>query len=75
MVEHENAFVFKANEKFYPILEIRGHITEEMKELYVLPAIKFRTNGHSAFGVGVQAALSDNRSFDTQALFTYDVAF
>jgi len=75
MVEHENAFVFKANEKFYPILEIRGHITEEMKEAYILPAIKFRTDEHNAFGVGVQIAITDNREFDSQALLTYDIAF
>jgi len=75
MVEYENAFVFKANEKFYPILEIRGHITEEMKEAYILPAIKFRIDEHKAFGVGVQIAISDDREFDSQTLFTYDVAF
>ena len=75
MIEHENAFVFRGSAKLYPILEIRGHKTKEMSEVYLLPAIKFRIDKSSAFGVGVQVAISDNRQFDTQGLFTYDVAF
>jgi hypothetical protein len=74
MAEYENAFVFRTGDKYYPILEVRGHISEEI-EVYLLPAIKFRIGGHSALGVGVQAAVSDHRDYDLRALITFDVAF
>jgi hypothetical protein len=74
MAEYENAFVFRANDKFYPILEVRGHISEEI-EVYLLPAIKFRIGGHSALGVGIQTAVSEHRDYDLRALITFDVAF
>lgn len=74
MAEFEGAFVFRLNQKYYPILEVRGHISDEI-EAYLLPAIKFRIGGHSAFGVGIQTAISEHRDYDLRALFTYDIAF
>jgi len=75
MAEYESAFVFRASDKFYPIVEIRGHIGGHETEVYLLPAIKFKTGEHSAFGVGIQVALSRHREYDSQALFTYDITF
>jgi hypothetical protein len=75
MVEFENAFVFRASESLYPILEIRGQTDKEMTMAYLMPALKFKINDRSAMGVGFQAAILDNRDYDTQALLTYDFAF
>lgn len=74
MAEYENAFVFRVNDKYYPILEVRGHISEEV-EVYLLPAIKFRIGRHSAFGVGIQTAVSEHRDYDLRTLITFDVSF
>lgn len=75
MVEFENAFVFRASESLYPILEIRGETDNEMTMAYLMPALKFKINDHSAIGVGFQAAILDMRDYDTQALLSYDFAF
>lgn len=77
MAEFESSFVFRASERFYPLLETGGHVQfEEMEvEPYVLPGIKFRIGEHSAFGVGLQLPLLEHREYDSRALITYDVAF
>jgi len=75
MAEFENAFVFRASESLYPILEMRGQTDKEMTMAYLMPALKFKINDRAAIGVGFQAAILDNRDYDTQALLTYDFAF
>lgn len=75
MTEFENAFVFRASEILYPILEFRGETGNEMTAAYLMPAIKFRINDNSAIGVGYQTAILDERDYDTQALLTYDFMF
>lgn len=75
MAEYESAFVIRANKKYYPILEIRGHINDEGIESYILPALKFKIGEHRAFGVGIQTPITENHDYDIQALITYDVAF
>jgi hypothetical protein len=75
MAEHENAVVFKAREKLYPILEVRGHAADDVNEAYVMLAMKFAVNGHMGVGVGYQAAVTDDRHSDSQALLTLDAAF
>jgi hypothetical protein len=71
---YEGSFVFRASPKFYPLVEIRGHIHDEI-EVYVLTGIKFRIGEHSAFGVGVQTGISNTREYDNQALLTYSASF
>lgn len=71
---YESSFVFRASSKFYPLVEIRGHIHDEI-EIYTLTGIKFRIKEHSALGVGVQTALSNTRDYDNQALLTYSASF
>ena len=39
MVEHENSVVFRANDKFYPILEIRGHIGDDVNDMALLARV------------------------------------
>jgi len=73
MAEYEDAFVFRQNARFFPVLEVRGEITSDFVTSYILPGMKFRINARSAFGVGAQLALADNREYDTQALFTYEL--
>jgi hypothetical protein len=73
--EFENAFVFRASTKMYPILEFRGSSDEEMTTAYLMPAIKFKVNDQTAIGVGFQAAILDHRDYNTQALLTWDFAF
>ena len=75
VTEFENAFVFRANGILYPILEFRGETDSEMTTAYLMPAIKFKINDSSAIGVGYQAAILDDRDYDTQALLTYDFMF
>lgn len=75
MAEYEDAFVFRRNELIFPIFEIRGHITSDYVSAYLLPGIKFRASKNYAFGVGVQAAVSDTREYDEQALFTLEGVF
>lgn len=75
MAEFENAFVFRASESLYPILEFRGETDKEMTTAYLMPALKFKINDRSAIGVGFQAAILNDRDYDTQALLTYDIAF
>ena len=75
MAEYESAFVFKASEIFYPIVEIRGEITEDETTLYSLYGLKFRVADDIAWGVGVQVPISDAREYDTQMLGTLDMAF
>jgi hypothetical protein len=72
MAEYEDAIVFRQNEKFFPIVEIRGEITTDYTTAYVLPGMKFRLSPTTAFGVGAQIALTNNRDYDTQALFTLE---
>jgi hypothetical protein len=71
---YESSFVFRANEKFFPMVEVRGHIHDEI-EAYVLTGIKFRIADHSSVGVGVQSGLSSHREYDNQALLTYSASF
>jgi hypothetical protein len=75
MAEYEDAFVFQASERFYPILELRGEITSDTTTLYAMPAIKFRLSESSAIGVGLQIAVTDDREYDSQALLTYGFEF
>jgi hypothetical protein len=72
MAEYEDAFVFRQNATVFPVVEVRGEITSDYVTAYVLPGIKFRVIGNNAFGVGAQIALTDNREYDTQALFTFE---
>lgn len=71
---YEGSFVFRASRKFFPLIEIRGHIHDEV-EVYVLTGIKFSAGNHSAFGVGVQTGVSSHREYDNQALLTYSASF
>jgi hypothetical protein len=73
MAEYEDAFVFRQNEKFFPIVEVRGEITTDNTSAYVLPGMKFRLSPTTAFGVGAQIALTNEREYDTQALFTFEI--
>ena len=75
MAEYESSFVIRGNNRYYPILEIRGHINGKNVEAYILPGLKFKIGEHRAFGVGIQTAISEHRDYDIQALFTYDVSF
>lgn len=75
IAEYEISFVIRGNNRYYPILEIRGHINGKNVEAYILPGLKFRIGEHRAFGVGIQTAISEHRDYDIQALFTYDVSF
>jgi hypothetical protein len=72
LAEYEDAFVFRQNAKFFPVVEMRGEITSDYATAYVLPGMKFRINDKMAFGVGTQIALSNHREYDTQALFTFE---
>jgi hypothetical protein len=75
LTEFENAFVFRASATLYPILEFRGQADNNMTTAYFMPALKFKINDGSAIGVGFQAAILDEREYDTQALLTYDFMF
>lgn len=71
---YEGSFVFRANEKFFPVVEVRGHIHDEI-EVYVLTGLKFRIAENSSVGVGVQSGVSSHREYDNQALLTYSASF
>jgi len=73
MAEYEDALVFRQNEKFFPIVEVRGEITTDYTTAYVLPGMKFRLSPTMAFGVGAQIALTNEREYDTQALLTLEI--
>ena len=75
VTEFENAFVFRASGILYPILEFRGETDSEMTTAYLMPAIKFKINESSAIGVGYQAAIHNDRNYDTQALLAYGFMF
>jgi len=75
MAEYESSFIFRASRMLYPELELRGEITENGTSLYSLIGLKFRIADETALGVGVQAPLTKEREYDTQALFTLGMAF
>lgn len=75
MAEYESAFVFKASEVFYPVVELRGEITEDTTSLYSLLGLKFRIADAIAWGVGVQLPVTTVRDYDTQLLGTFGIAF
>ncbi len=75
MAEYESAFVFKASEIYYPIIEIRGEKTEEETTVYSLLGLKFRIADEIAWGFGVQLPISSAREYDTQMLGTFGIAF
>ena len=75
MAEYESSFVFKASKMLYPELELRGAITEEASSLYSLVGLKFRIADEIAVGFGIQTPVSNEREYDTQALFTLGMAF
>lgn len=75
MAEYESSFVFRASKLLYPELEFRGELTEGESSLYTLTGLKFRIADETAFGVGIQAPLSEAREYDTQALLTLGMAF
>ena len=75
MAEYESSFIFKASEMLYPILELRGEITEEATSLYSLIGLKFRIVDEIAVGFGIQIPVTKEREYDTQALFTLGMAF
>lgn len=71
---YEGSFVFRASKKFFPLIEVRGHIHDDI-EVYLLTGIKFRSGDHSSVGVGVQSGISSHREYDNQALLTYSASF
>ncbi len=75
MAEYEGSFIFRASEMLYPELELRGEITQDGTSLYSLLGLKFRIADETALGVGVQVPVTEEREYDTQALFTLGVAF
>lgn len=75
MAEYESSFVFKASKLLYPEVELRGEITEQATSLYSLLGIKFRIADDTAFGVGIQTPITNEREYDTEALFTLGMAF
>ena len=75
MAEYESSFIFKASQQLYPELELRGEITEDGTSLYSLIGLKFRIADETAVGVGVQVPVTNEREYDTQALFTLGMAF
>ncbi len=75
MAEYESSFIFKASEMLYPELELRGEITEEATSLYSLIGLKFRIADKTAIGMGIQIPITNDRAYDTQALFTLGKAF
>ena len=74
MIELESSFVFRLNNRYYTVLETRGHLNDE-RELYILPAMIFRIDQGQSFGVGLQVPVTDQREYDSQALFQYSVVF
>lgn len=75
MAEYESAFVFKGSDIFYPVIELRGEITENATTLYSLLGLKFRVADEVAWGVGVQLPVTTEREYDTQLLGTLGIAF
>ena len=75
MAEYESSFVFKASDLLYPEIELRGEITQDATSLYSLLGLKFRIADETAFGAGVQAPITHEREYDTEALFTLGMAF
>lgn len=75
MAEYESAFVFKASEIFYPIIEIRGEIMEKETTVYSLLGLKFKVADEIDWGVGLQLPISNVREYDTQMLATFGIAF
>jgi hypothetical protein len=73
MAEYEDAFVFRQNAKFFPIIEVRGEITQDYTTAYILPGMKFRLSDETAFGIGAQMGLTNHREYDTEALFTFEI--
>jgi len=75
IAEYESSFIFKVSQMLYPELELRGEITQDGTSLYSLAGLKFRLADEIAVGVGVQFPLTNEREYDTQALFTLGMAF
>jgi hypothetical protein len=75
MAEYESSFVFKASKMLYPILELRGVITEKTTSLYSLIGLKFRIADEMAVGVGIQTPITTAREYDSQALMSIGIAF
>lgn len=75
MAEYESAFVFKASEVFYPIIEIRGEVMENETTVYSLVGLKFKVADEIDWGIGVQLPISNVREYDTQMLVTFGIAF
>ncbi len=75
MAEYEGAFVFKASEIFYPIIEIRGEVMEKETTVYSLAGLKFKVADEIDWGIGLQLPISNVREYDTQMLATFGIAF
>lgn len=75
MAEYESAFVFKASEIFYPIIEIRGEVMEKETTVYSLLGLKFKVADEIDWGIGLQLPISNVREYDTQMLATFGIAF
>lgn len=65
MAEYESLFIFKASEKLYPKLGLRGEITQNATSLYSLVGLKFRIADATAIGVGIQVPITHEREYDT----------
>jgi hypothetical protein len=74
LFEYEYAIVFRMSRVIFPTLEIRGDVDKDTVSVYILPGIKFRIDPRTAVGLGFQAALAEDREFDTQALLTFEFA-
>lgn len=75
MAEYESAFVFKATDLLYPVIEIRGEINSDEVTAYSLLGLKFRIADETAWGIGLQLPVSKTREYDTQVLATLGMAF
>jgi len=75
MAEYEGAFVFKASEMLYPVIEIRGEAMENETTVYSLIGLKIRVADEIEWGFGVQLPVSNVREYDTQMLATFGIAF
>ena len=59
MAEYESAFVFKASNLLYPVVEICGEIIEDETTAYSLLGLKFRIADEIAWGFSFQFDLTD----------------
>jgi hypothetical protein len=74
MGEFESAFVMRASEVLFPVVEIQGEVHEKETLVSGLVGMKFRTTHRTGLGFGFQFPFTKAKEYDTRVLSTLEIA-